>query len=205
MRDTLIVAMALFAVVAITGAASSGVMADNTPDGHWRPPPVGTLLEYNQGESCRVVAVDEDSFECKGDRSYWVQDVTWSVYRGILPDTALGDGSPVIFDKREAGMLFPLEVGNTVILSGRTASIDWEMKLKVTSFKRVETRLGERPVFAIAYIETAENGYKAKGWGYLDAEYGFIHSGKRVEVSGGNREHRLRLFTVELPPAGERD
>lgn len=185
--------------IAIAGALSTGTMASDAPDGHWRPPPVGTLLEYNQGTSCRVMAVDELRFYCKGDRSYWVQDVTWSVYRGILPDVALGDGAPISFDEREAGKLFPLEVGNAVTLGGRTGSIAWEMKLKVTSFKRVETRIGERPVFSISYIESADNGYKAKGWGYLDAEYGFYHSGKRVEVSGGNKEFNWRLFMLELP------
>ena len=202
MRDTTNIAKGLLGGLALAVVVSGSPMADDSIDGHWRPPPVGTLLEYNQGESCRVVAVDEHSFVCKGDRSYWVQNVTWTVYRGILPDTALGDGSPVIFNKQQADKLFPLEVGNLVDIDGRTASVGWEMKIKVTSFKKVETRLGERPVFAISYIETAENGYKAKGWGYLDAEYGFFHSGKRVEVSGGNTEYNWRLFTLELPSDG---
>ena len=180
---------------------SGVVVADDEPDGVWRAPPVGTLLQSNIGMSCRVIAVDDDRYHCEGDRSYWAQDRTWSVYKGLLEDVSAA-GAKIRFGRQELDELFPLEVGRATTVRGRTANISWEMTFEVTSLKTIQTRLGPRSVFGVTYRETAENGYKAKGWYYLDAHLGFYHSGKRIEVSGGNTQHRLRLFTVELPAVG---
>ena len=85
----------------VVGAITVGAMADDAPDGHWKPPPVGTLLEYNNGESCRVIAVKEDGYVCKGDRTYSLQDVTWSVHWGIQHDIHGGDGTKITYDKKK--------------------------------------------------------------------------------------------------------
>ena len=183
----------------VVGAITVGAMADDAPDGHWKPPPVGTLLEYNYGESCRVIAVEEDSYVCKGDRSYWVQDVTWSVHRGMQHDIHGGNGVKVTYDKKKLDNLFPLEVGKTVTINGRNADYEWKIKYKITSSKTIKTLLEPRQVFGVSYSETGDGGYKGRGWRYLDAELGIQHSGRHLDVKPNKREYNWRLFTLELP------
>lgn len=187
----------------VVGAIAVGAMADDAPDGHWKPPPVGTLLEYNYGESCRVIAVEEDGYVCKGDRSYWVQDVTWSVHRGIQPDMHGWNGAAITYDKRNLDKLFPLKVGKSVTISVSAGDYNWKQKFKVTSFKKIETRLGSRHVFGISFFGTGQDDAKWKGYGFLDAELGFWHSGKYFDVEPNKREINMRLFNLVLPTNGE--
>ena len=199
MRNFMTAAKGLFGSLSVLLAISVGAMAVDAAEGHWKPPPVGTLLEYNYGGSCRVIAVEEDSYVCRGDRSYWVQDVTWSVFKGIMENMHGGDGSVVSFDKRKLDKLFPLEVGKNVTITGNTGDYRWKQKFKVTSFKKIETRLGARHVFGISYLGTGQDDAKWKGWGFLDAELGFYHSGSYFDVEPNKREFNWRLFTLDLP------
>ena len=187
----------------IVGAIGAGAMAGDAPDGRWRPPPVGTLLEYNYGESCRVVAVETNRYHCEGDRSFQVQGTSWSVYRGMLRSTYYYDGSPFTFDESKLDRLFPLEVGKKTTLEYAIGDYRVRVAYKVTAFKTIRTRLGPRPVFVVSYVERGPDGYRGKGWSYLDAELGFGHSGKHITVSDGNKESIWRLFNVELPAAGD--
>ena len=135
MRAMISVARGLLGGFVIAGAISAGAMAGDAPDGHWRPPPVGTLLEYNYGGKCNVVAVDDDRYYCRGDRSYWVQDRSWSSYRGIFQEISGIDGTSYSFDERKLARLFPLKVGNKVTVNVRGGSYRVRTVYKVTSFK----------------------------------------------------------------------
>ena len=137
-----------------------------------------------------MIAVEDDRYFCKGDRNYWNQDRTWTVYRGLVYDMSGNDGSPVIFDKRALDRLFPLAVGNKVTVNFSGGS--YRTVYKVSSLKTIRTRLGLRPAFGISYFETGGDGYKGKGWSYIDAELGFQHYGKHVAVSDDNKEYKWR-------------
>ena len=180
MRDMTSAARGLLVSFAMLGAVSASAVADEVPDGYWRAPPVGTLLEKNFGQSCRVIAVEDDSYVCKGDLAYLgVRDTTWTVYRGLEIDTHAFNGSKRAFDKRKVDELFPLKVGNTTTFTLETGGDVYKYKYKVSSIKTIQTLLGPRTVFGITFTETGQtNDYKGKGWNYLDAELGFLHSGR---------------------------
>lgn len=73
----------------------------------------------------------------------------------------------------------------------------WKTVYKVTKFKEVETLLGKRPVYVIAFAERGDGNYKAKGWGYYDAEFGFWHRG--TYASGDSDPLKWKLTHLEVP------
>ena len=93
--------------------------------------------------------------------------------------------------------LFPLKIGNkTTVTAKKEDGWRWKTAYKVTKYKEVETLLGMRPVFVIAFLEKAR-GHKAKGWGYYDPELGIWHRG--TYNWGVDEKFDWKLTHLEVP------
>ena len=172
------------------------VDAQAASDGAWKPTPVGTKAVYNYGESWEVIAIDGSKVILKGDRSNQAQDVVWYKHKGIF--NSIGDSGAVIkFDPEIIDKLFPLKIGNKTTISADIGGWKWKTTYKVTKFKEVDTLLGKRPVFVIGFLERGDDNYKAKGWGYYDAEFGFWHRGSYAW--GDSDPIKWKLLHLEIP------
>ena len=174
----------------------TSVIAEDDSDGTWKPVPVGTKAVYNYGESWEVIAVDGGKVILKGDRSNQAQDVVWYKYKGLF--NSIGDsGAATKFDRGAIDKLFPLQVGNKTTVSADMGGWKWKTTYKVTKFKEGDTLLGKRPVFVIGFLARGDDGFKAKGWGYFDAELGLWHRG--TYKWGDNDPSKWKLLHLEIP------
>ena len=174
----------------------TSVIAEGNSDGAWKPIPVGTKAIYNYGESWEVIAIDGSKIILKGDRSNQAQDVVWYKHKGMF--NSIGDSGAVIkFDPEAIDKLFPIKIGNKTTISASIEGWKWKLVYKVTKFKEVDTLLGRRSVFVIAFAERGDDNYKAKGWGYYDAEFGFWHRG--TYAWGDNDPVKWKLLHLEIP------
>lgn len=176
----------------------ASVFAEGDLQGSWKPLPIGTKAAYDYGASWEVVEVDGHKVYVAGDRSSQAQDVSWHLYWGLLDSISSG-GAEVIFDSADIDKLFPLKVGNKTTLSASAAGWNWKTTYKVTKFKKVDTLLGKRPVFVIVFVESGDDNYKAKGWGYFDAEFGFWHRGSYMFGDDSSNKWKWGLVNLELP------
>ena len=197
MRLISLAGRALF-VLAIGSLPLASAVAEGEPDGTWRALPVGTKATYDYGASWEVVEVDGRKVYVAGDRSPQVRDVTWHLYWGLL-DSISSSGSEVNFDPADMDKLFPLRPGNKTTLSASAGGWNWKTTYKVTKFKEVDTLLGKRPVFVIVFVESGDGNYKAKGWGYFDAEFGFWHRGSYIFGEDSGNKWKWGLVSLELP------
>lgn len=189
------VRIALYAFI-LLGSPLASAVAEGELDGTWKAPPIGTKATYNHGASWEVISVDGNRVYVQGDRSTQIQDVSWYLYRGLF-DSISSSGAKIKFDPAELDALFPLKIGNKTTLSGNAGGWKWKTLYKVTKHKEVETILGKRPVFVIAFLERGDDNYKAKGWGYYDPKLGIWHRG--TYAWGDNDPYKWKLLHLEVP------
>ena len=182
---------AMIFVAPIAGATAEGEL-----DGTYRPTPVGTKAIYNYGESWEVIAIEESKTFFKGDRSSQAQDTVWYKYKGMY--YSIGDnGAAAKFDTEAIDKFFPLKIGNTTTVTGSEGDWDWKTKYKVMSSKEVDTLIGKRGVFVIAFQMVGEGNFRAKGWGYFDPEISVWHRG--IFIVGDGDKYNWKTLHLELP------
>lgn len=171
-------------------------VAEDEPDGTWKAPPIGTKATYNFGASWEVVAVRDGRVFLLGDRSTSMQNVTWHRYRGMLASIS-DDGWKRTVDEGAVDKLFPLKVGNKTTVSAPQGDWNFRVMLKVTAIRTIDTLIGPRKVFRIAFLERGDDNHRAKGFGYYDAELGIYHGG--IYIYGDNEPYRWKLLILEVP------
>ena len=184
----------------LLGAPLANALAEGEPDGTWRAPPIGTKLTYNYGAKYEITGVEGSKVYAKGARSTETQDMnlTWYIYKGTFHGIWV-DGQEISFDEEALDNLFPLKIGNkTTVAAERADGWKWKTAYKVTKFKEVDTLLGERPVFVVAFLEKG-GGHKAKGWGYYDPELGIWHRGLYRWGEGDAEKINWTLTHLEVP------
>ena len=180
----------------LLGAPLASAVAEDEADGTWRAPPIGTKATYNYGQSWEVISVDGNKVYVKGDRGASVQNVSWYLYRGMF-DSISTIGAKIIYNPVELDALFPLKIGNKTTVSANAGGWKFKTLYKVTKYKEVETLLGKRPVFVIAFLERGDDNFKGKGWGYYDPELGMWHRG--TYTWGDNDPYKRKLLHLEVP------
>ena len=188
-------AKVLLCVLVILCLPIAGAVAQDEPDGTWNAPPIGTKAVYNYGAAWEVIHIDGGKVYVKGDRGNETQDTAFYIYRGMMDGLSF-DGEVVSIDMAALDKLFPLKVGNKTTLSSYIG--DWKFKTtyKVVSHKTVDTVLGKRQVFGIAFFEKGK-GHRVKGWGYYDPELGIWHGGS--VTFGDGSPFKWKLLHLELP------
>ncbi len=188
----------LYALVVSVVSITSTIAAEE-PDGAWKPTPIGTKVTYNIGMSWEVTAVDGGKIYRKGNRGPDVTGVTWYNYRGLFESINYSDGGELDFDTNSIDKLFPLKVGNKTTVSYSLPGWRGKTAYKVVAYKEVKTLLGIRPVFVIAYVDSGDGNYRAKGWNHYDPELGFWHRGVYTILSGTGGELKMWITDLELP------
>ena len=189
----------VFALAILCLPAASAV-AEGEPDGTWKPPPIGTKLEYNYGAKYEITGVEGSKVYAKGARSTETKgmNLTWYIYKGTFHSIWV-DGQEIAFDKEALDNLFPLQIGNkTTVAAKKEDGWSWKTAYKVTKFKEVDTLLGKRPVFVVAFLEKGGR-HKAKGWGYYDPELGIWHGGLYRWGEGEDEKIFWRLTHLDVP------
>lgn len=187
-------------VLVLLGAPLANAIAEGEPDGAWKPPPIGTKVEYNFGAKYEVTRIEGSKYYVKGARTTETHgmDFEWYIYKGTF-HSMWADGQKVSFDQEALDSFFPLKIGNkTTVAAERADGWKWKTAFKVTKYKEVETLLGKRPVFVVAFLEKGK-GHKAKGWGYYDPEPGIWDGGLYQWGEGDNQKLNWRLTHLEVP------